>query len=520
QGATPQTQRLMRELSAEFGSSGGSDVRNRAVRQAADYPLWSTPLSRRSVSLLHNHAKAPDHLESIGEDSDGAAYRPIRGMSALQEVPYNPSDRAGLRVPQTVSGMQSIMRPALYMQPSPHYPFIYGPSTAGTSSWSRQDSFSYFTGGPSTVSGYPSQVSVAGGRQFSRGSVDTVLAMRAADGNVSSYIGSRSSTYSGGFPGADSRALDVVHIDALFKLAYRLNILAVETDTNTVLPSFEYFVARQADELASYRIHRASTVSVGSIPYSQLQAGKQAISTGRSAQVVNDEDALDVDTLNRDGTDKRPSITTYPISSEAPATIAGGAAGSLLLPSDNDSDRAKSTSPAPLAQPLPLPLRTVPMSHRYTRSVSPAAAPTTPLSNVVPDPRVGHEIYSSGSHVLPLQPALNEPPTPLYLSEAMSQQHLVAILAMVVRQFECAVDSLDDVRHTTGTDNGGRIAASRSDMRNDSKMDEELSSAGATLRYALEQVSNSSRGLDDAGFEWTQDHIVNALESYAKQSRM
>ncbi|KAJ1773819.1 cysteinyl-tRNA synthetase [Coemansia sp. RSA 1843] len=503
QGAAPQTQRLIREPSADIGSSSSTDIRNRA-RQAAEYAFWSTPLSRRSVSLLQNHAIGPDHLESIGEDSDGTVYRPIQGMPALQEVPYNSSDRAVLRGPQAVSGMQSSMRPSFYLSPS-YYPFLYGPSGTATA-WSRQGSFSYFAG-PSTVSGYPSQGSMTGGRQLSRGSVDTAMAIRSANGNGSTYIGSGSSASSGVLPSVDSRASDVMQIDALFKLTYRLNILATEPDAYTVLPSFEYFVAHQADDLASYRIHRASTVSIASVPYPpQLQTNSQPIPENRSALLANDEHALSSSILRRDGTDKRPSITTYPIS---PGTQS--AAESISSVDSGREARARSTSPL-LVQPALLHSEPLPHRHRHTRSVSPEVS-TTPLVGTLPDSSHDYAMRS-GSHGLPLQPALNEPPTPLFLSEAMSQQHLISILAMIVRQFECAVDSLE-----AHVDDSNHIIASHPDARNDSKMDERILGAGAALRYALEQVANNSCSLEDSGFEWTQEHVLSALEFYAKHTK-
>ncbi|KAJ1906083.1 cysteinyl-tRNA synthetase, partial [Coemansia sp. IMI 209127] len=509
QGAAPQTQRLLRELSADFGSPSSTDIRNRATRQAVDYSLWPTPLSRRSVSLLQNHAIGPDHLESIVEDSDGTVYQPIQGGATLQDVPYTLSDRAALRAPQTAPGMQPNVRPSFYLSP-PYYPFIYGPTGAGTT-WSRQGS-SYFAG-PSTVSGYPSQGSLPGGRQLSRGSVDTAMAIHDASGNGSSYIGSGSITSSGALPSSDVRVVNVVQIDALFKLTYRLNILAVEPDVATVLPSFEYFVTHQADDLATYRMHRASTVSIGSTPYSHLQTTKQMVPVTRSTVLASDEDALSSSSLRMDGTDKRPSITTYPISPEVPSIVGAAEAASSAADSGREA-RARSTSPTPLVQPLPLYNEPLSHKHRHTRSVSPAVS-TAPLLGTAPDPpRLAHTM-DSGLHGLTLQPALNDPPTPLYLSEAMSQQHLIAILAMVVRQFECAVDSLD-----ARTDDSRDSIASRSGARNDSKMDEGLLGAGAALRYALEQVANSSHGLEDAGFEWTQEHVLNALASYSKQTKM
>ncbi|KAJ2671937.1 hypothetical protein GGH99_006137 [Coemansia sp. RSA 1285] len=479
----------------------------------ADYSLWSAPLSRRSVSLLQSHAIRPDHLESIGEDSDGIVYRPAQDTSTLQEGPYNAGDRAVLRSTRYVPGMQSTLHQPFYL-PSPFYPFAYGSANAAaTNAWSRQGSFSYFAG-PSTVSGHPAQGLMSGGRQIPRGSVDASMALRGINSNGSGYIGLGPSISGSALLGAESSAPDAMQIDALYKLVYRLNIIAVEPDANTVLPSFEYFVSHQAVDLTSYRIHRASTVSIASTSQlqsqPQLQVNKQQHSVHRSASLVNSEDALSTSTLRRDGTDKRPSISTYPISSEISGVAdddSAGVAEHTLLEDSRCEARARSASPTPLAHPLPR--RNEPPLHRHTRSASPAVS-AAQLSNPMSDSRSGHTMHSA-SYSLPLQPALNEPPTPLYLSEAMSQQHLIAILGMVVRQFECAVDSLE-----AHVDDDKDVINTQLCARNDSMMDEKVLCSGAALRNALGQVANNSHGLDNAGFEWTRERVLDALEAYIR----
>ncbi|KAJ2114286.1 cysteinyl-tRNA synthetase, partial [Coemansia sp. RSA 922] len=223
-----QVQRNMRELSMEISTAGGAEIRNR-LRQVGDMPLWSAPVTRRSVSLLQNHVTGPEHLESIVEDS--ALYR-------IPDVGTQSMGRGSRDRPRPSVNLSSPRTP-MYMPA--YYAYLQGVSSSG---WSRQGS-SYFTGsvnatgsqGPGTI-------------QASRSSID------AGTGSL----------WTGDVP-EQVKTIDPLHVDMLYRLLYRLGILAVESDTEAVLPSFEYFVAHQDDDLSSYRIHRASTVSIGSIQH-------------------------------------------------------------------------------------------------------------------------------------------------------------------------------------------------------------------------------------------------------------
>ncbi|KAJ2722468.1 cysteinyl-tRNA synthetase [Coemansia sp. Benny D115] len=244
-------QRSMRELSVEFSASASSaDARSR-MRQIGDMPLWSAPVSRRSVSMLQNRHGGLEQLESIGED--GTPYNPIYHGSETDgsSGSRGSKDRGVVRAPYGYPAPPS-PRPVMFM-PS-YYAYLQN-SNGGSPMWSRQGSFSYFSGQTPAV-GYPWQTSSQGGRQLSRGSVDTAMAAARANsaGRRLSYT-------------SDVRMIDLVQLEMLYRIIYRLQILAVEPDTEMVLPSFEYFIMHRDDDLNSYRIHRASTVSIPSAPH-------------------------------------------------------------------------------------------------------------------------------------------------------------------------------------------------------------------------------------------------------------
>ncbi|KAJ1893756.1 hypothetical protein LPJ71_007128, partial [Coemansia sp. S17] len=381
-------------------------IRNR-LRQVGDMPLWSAPVTRRSVSLLQNHVTGPEHLESIVEDS--ALYR-------IPDVGTQSMGRGSRDRPRPSVNLSSPRTP-MYMPA--YYAYLQGVSSSG---WSRQGS-SYFTGsvnatgsqGPGTI-------------QASRSSID------AGTGSL----------WTGDVP-EQVKTIDPLHVDMLYRLLYRLGILAVESDTEAVLPSFEYFVAHQDDDLSSYRIHRASTVSIGSIQHHGA----------RCQQPQN-----------------------------------GGMPESELMP-DNEQ------RPTPVASPT-----------FRSRSVSPSLVQSTMAMSLNRQPPLTTDeqpcVPEKDVPDMQLSIALNEPPVPLYLTEDMSQQHLVAILAMLVRQLECAVDVLDSRMQDV------RVSPP---VRNDSKMDGGITGDGA-LQNALEQVAKGNHGLDSVGIEWTKEHVLSALESY------
>ncbi|KAJ2819210.1 hypothetical protein GGI24_004860, partial [Coemansia furcata] len=495
--APTQVQRNMRELSMEISTAGGAEIRNR-LRQVGDMPLWSAPVTRRSVSLLQNHVTGPEHLESIVEDGSGAHYRlPDAGT---QSVGRGSRDR-GTRP----SGNMPVLSPRAPMYMPAYYAYLQGSSGAPTS-WSRQGS-SYFPGPANAVIGSPWQGPVPGSIQMSRSSID------AGTGSIWTAMGG-----SGSSALEQAKTIDPLQVDILYRLLYRLGILAVESDTEAVLPSFEYFVAHQDDDLSSYRIHRASTVSVGSMQHysaasrdQQLQQAMTSLNGASSLPQMPESEMAAA--AARDGTKTNPRTNA-------------------INESEVDNDKALNVEMRPTHATVSMPLGSPVGSPTFrSRSVSPSLVQSTLAAAMSLDrqaqstsPRmhaslatVDDEQPSLHMAAMPekdipdmqLSLALNEPPVPLYLTEDMSQQHLVAILAMLVRQLECAVDVLDNRMHEDAR------AKRMSPMytRNDSKMDGGIPSDGA-LQSALEQVSKESHGLASAGIEWTKEHVLSALESY------
>ncbi|KAJ2703793.1 cysteinyl-tRNA synthetase [Coemansia sp. IMI 209128] len=491
--APAQVQRNMRELSMEISTAGGAEIRNR-LRQVGDMPLWSAPITRRSISLLQSNVTGPEHLESIVEDGSGTLYRlPDAGT---QSVGRGSRDR-GART----SGTLPILSPRAPMYVPAYYAYLQG-SSGASSSWSKGSS--YFSGPTSAAAGFPWQGPVPSGVQVSRSSIDT--------GTGSMWTGMGSS---GGSAPEQTKTVDLLHVDMLYRLLYRLGILAVESDTEAVLPSFEYFVAHQGEDLSSYRIHRASTVSIGNMQHhsaaarcqqpqplpphngasglSQLFDPEMATSArdgGRASMCARHEGEAD------DG--RAPDAETRPAQAAVPVPLDSPASSPIY--------RSRSVSPS-LVQPTLAAAMTL---NRQARSTSPLAQ--APLATLGEEPALP-EIAAMPEKNAPdmqLSLALNEPPVPLYLTEDMSQQHLVAILAMLVRQLECAVDVLDNRMHV------GDVRAKKmspASARNDSKMDGGISADGA-FQNALEQVSKESHGLASAGIEWTKEHVLSALESY------
>ncbi|KAI8324867.1 hypothetical protein GQ54DRAFT_302308 [Martensiomyces pterosporus] len=534
---TPQMRRNLRDLATEIANAGGSDIRSR-LRHVGDMPFIPAPIARRSVSLLQNYVSGPDQLESIGEDV-GDMYS-AADMFGSSQSRRGSKERVG-RMLQNGS-LAGSPRPSLYLPP--YYAYMQG--AAGVSSmWTRQGSYAYYAGQPGAA--YPWQVGTPGGHRLSRGSFDTMMMTahnRAATAPTTLAHNSRSSSI--------QIAVDLVHLEMLYRICYRLNIIAVEPDVGAVFPSFEYFVVHQVDDLSSYRIHRASTVSVtASQPQpapqpapkqpqpqqpSQLYGGSGSSSSSR---VVSPN--LQMASSNRVSQQSvRRSISSIEELSEnamgqlaavaATASAAGSGVSSrrasyatcptpLELPTSaaapgkaHYDPRPRSTSP-PLAHPVPIHAS---LLQRHTQTPGPPLS----LPRAVSSPHVQDMAAEHGSmptmHHLPL--ALNEPPIPLYLSEGMSQQHLVAILAMLVRQVESAVEALE-AREQQRQAEAAEKDIERADARNDSKFDAELISDGA-LHLALEQVAKDSFGLGSSSgfaggrgeFRWTKEHVINALE--------
>ncbi|KAJ2711235.1 cysteinyl-tRNA synthetase, partial [Coemansia spiralis] len=215
-----------RELSLELG--GGATAAQ-----------WQVPISRRSISLMHNYAGRSEQLGSIGE-GDGSVGSYPSGRAAR--------DYGGARPPPGVAAPPN-MRMPLYLPP-PYYP--HGPgSFSEPQSWHRHGSSAYLNGLVMPTS-HSWQMSSSKSRQLSRGSIDTAMAGRG----TSTVFGVGTS----GRVSLEPGVVDPVQLDMLFRLIYRLQILAVEPDGGPVQPSFECFVARQTDSLGSYRIHRGSAV--------------------------------------------------------------------------------------------------------------------------------------------------------------------------------------------------------------------------------------------------------------------
>ncbi|KAJ1939647.1 hypothetical protein EC988_007257, partial [Linderina pennispora] len=183
--------------------------------------------------------------------------------------------------------------------------------------------------------------------------------------------------------------VDFVHLEILYRIAYRLSILATEPcQSSPVLPSFEYFLAHPDN--SPVRIHRASTISVTGAPSPRV-ASPVLFST--HASICSIEEVSDED--------------------------------DVALPKHSDT-------------------------------VAPALA-------------------------------MNEPPVPLFLSETMTMPHLIAILGMLVRQVECAVEAIE--RRSCHYDNHD------------------------SLQTALAELAADPQGVE-SGFEWTKEHVMRALAAY------
>ncbi|KAJ2877990.1 hypothetical protein IWW38_006434, partial [Coemansia aciculifera] len=321
---------------------------------------------------------------------------------------------------------------------------------------------SYFTGPPAAAGGFPWQGPTPGAIQMSRSSIEP---------GAGSVWAGMSESGSAGLEQANK--IDLVQVDMMYRLLYRLGILAVEPDTEAVLPSFDHFVAHHDANLASYRIHRASTVSAGSIQLYNASTAAAAAKSQRHAQVSEGELA-EADEAN-------------------PLPTAAAAAAAPILPSLASASpdlRPRSVSPS-LVQSTLAAARSL---NRQAQSVSPSIQ-TPPLAATVDDecpPPLPYLANMPDKDALDMQLslALNEPPVPLYLTEDMSQQHLVAILAMLVRQLECAVEVLDNRTHgeEARAKRASSVGGGGGTARNDSKMDSEINAANSSaLQCALEQ---------------------------------
>ncbi|KAJ1873743.1 cysteinyl-tRNA synthetase [Coemansia sp. RSA 990] len=495
-------QRLVRDLSLDLTAGANGDIRG-VARQIDHAPLWSAPLARRSISLLHNYMGAPEQLESIGEDSGVTIYP---GSEAPYDFGRISKDYGMSRMPTNYPSTSSLRQP--FYLPPPYY--SYG-SMNGLNSWSRQ--------GSAYLNGAQMWQPLSRSQQASRGSIDPAMAVRSH-----SNVGLNS------YSMVDGQFGDPRQLDMLYQLAYRLQILAAEPDTNAVLPSFHYFVAHQASDLASYRIHRASTVSVASGQHRPVLVSRASqLAKAAAMQKPNMEDARtrsanpesskpaprfsissaedafdDVESpSNRQLLQKKDNeLVMYP-SPFTPATAAEATAASksASAPVENKPQQLRPRSVSPtLTQPMPMHKS---LMHRHTQSASPASqnmsSSTTRIS----------ELANQGIEA-PVPLALNEPPIPIYLYDGMSQQHMVAVLAMLTRQVECAVDALE--MRMNAQDDPADIQMNK---RNDSKM----GSVGAddSLKVALEFVAQDSQLSVASGFEWNADHVLKALEAYANR---
>ncbi|KAJ1870786.1 hypothetical protein LPJ57_005297, partial [Coemansia sp. RSA 486] len=471
QGPTQAQQRTMRELSMELAVvPSKTDARSR-MRQIGDMPLWSAPVTRRSVSLLQGQMPGSDRLESIGED---AAYFNDEDEYLVSDV-VSPvvygrgsKDQSLSRIPSRATSP----RPVMYMPPY-YLSYLHG-STGTSPAWSRQGSVSYYGTQP-LLPGQTMNESVVGSRQHSRGSVDTILAARSAGSGRGSV---------------DMRPIELVHLDLIHRLIYRLQILAVEADTEAVRPSFEFFVAHHAHGHYAEPVHRASTVSASAVPQTHRKAAAEnskqrientGVSRNKESSVDRKQAGIDISTTETHSADLEPS------------------SGQTEQSGQTDSSRPRSASPTltqhTISQSSP--------SHRHTQS----ALPAVQLSQLI-------EMAERADQLMNIPLALNEPPVPLYLSEEMTPNHLLVILAMLVRQIECAVSALEE-RYEKIDGGEEEYRAPGQCKRNDSKVDEEIVTDGA-LRLALEKVaSEGCSGLSNSEFEWTQEHVMRALEAYA-----
>ncbi|KAI7834987.1 hypothetical protein BX661DRAFT_175893 [Kickxella alabastrina] len=488
-------QRNMRELSMELAAVTSSTEARSRLRQIGDMPLWSAPITRRSVSLLQNKVLGPEILECVGEDASGGNSSSLDEDSyhLVPEIEIEDGDVAGRKFSDRSSvarlGLGSVFslspRPSVFMPP--YYAYLHG-SAGSSPMWSRQGSVSYFGNQPMPPAYAWQNATAPGIRQLSRSSVDMSLAARAA-----AATNSRMNS-------VDMRAIDLVQLELLYRLIYRLQILAVEPDTEMVLPSFEYFVVHRVDDLASYRIHRASTVSVASLPHHQPIASKYK----RQYHADQQPSISSIEEIPEDHVSGESRDGYFGDTSQQPTSSEVTGSSTAIEPS---SAQPRSASPTLIQHAA----AHTPLSHRHTQS---ALAAVTPSQLEDSSEKATH-----AAQQLPL--ALNEPPVPLYLAEDMSHQHLVAILAMLVRQIECAVDSLETRLVGKSRPAGAGVGAKFGlEARNDSKMDEDIVGNRA-LSLALEQVANASTwkrgGLDSVGFEWTPEHILCALEAYANK---
>ncbi|KAJ2718368.1 hypothetical protein GGI07_005787 [Coemansia sp. Benny D115] len=177
---------------------------------------------------------------------------------------------------------------------------------------------------------------------------------------------------------------------------------------------------------------------------------------------------------------------------------------------DNGSAVRSKTASPPFMQPQS-PANSNLSNNRQTQLEPPATVPTSKLI----------EMANQAEQLVNMSLALNEPPVPLYLSEDMSHGHTIAVLAMLVRQIECAVETLETRMDVFKDDDGSGSSMdeqlSRGPERNDSKIDGEIFTDGA-LRGALEKVaSGDCSALESGGFEWTSEHVFRALAAYANR---
>ncbi|KAJ2540294.1 cysteinyl-tRNA synthetase [Coemansia sp. RSA 1853] len=505
-------QRAMRDLSLDLATVTNGEMR-RGVRQAGSAPLWSAPLSRRSVSLLNNYIGGSEQLESIGEDSAGGFYQIPEGAYEAGRA----SREYGISRVETNQSSSSSIRHPFYLPP-PYHPHLQG-YPGGLAAWSFQGSASYLAG-MAIPGNMWQQRSASEGRHMSRGSVDTAMAIRGI-----SSLASCSSHVSLGI-----YAVDAGQLDMLYRLTYRLQILATEPDPSMVLPSFQYFVAHQADDLASYRIQRSSTTSGSNSQQRPLVTSKsQQLRTANTAyrggsdvqapvgepvptqtprfSISSVEDMCD-DIGSPDNhiqsQKKEAALATYPASvgTMTAPTLAPG----MMPLAESTEVRPRSVSPV-LSQPAPIHKT---LMHRHTQSASPVPQFSQPHTSASTS-RIS-ELVDRGIEA-PAMSALNEPPIPLYLYEGMSHQHIIATLAMLARELECTVGAIEarmNSESSTVNEPGFKTSG-----RSDSKMDVE-GCADDTLQKALWQTAQNSDKLEvPCGFEWNANHVMKALEAYA-----
>ncbi|KAJ1848269.1 hypothetical protein LPJ73_004018, partial [Coemansia sp. RSA 2703] len=188
------------------------------------------------------------------------------------------------------------------------------------------------------------------------------------------------------------------------------------------------------------------------------------------------------------------SADIHPASSEPPVAL-----GISMASSQDDTARPKSASPI--------------LSQQASSAASPKHRHTQSASTEVPLKQLS-EMSEKADQLMNIPLALNEPPIPLYLSEDMSPGHLLAVLAMLARQIECAVAALESRWGTSDPETTSTIHA---ETDSNVKLDDEIVTDGA-LRLALQKVaSENCSALSSSGFEWTQEDVVRALEAYANR---